>query len=70
MTRKTTRAYEDILGYVKELCPGLNPKVVITDFEMAMRSALRYYFPSVKLIGCHFHFSKVIYHHTYNNYLF
>jgi hypothetical protein len=61
MTRKTCMAYTLVFRLLKKFCPGLNPDIIITDYEKAMRNALRRVFPNAALVGCYFHYSQVIY---------
>lgn len=39
----------------------LNPKIVLSDFEIAFMSAARDMFPNSNIKGCHFHLTQAIY---------
>lgn len=59
MSRKTRRAYEHLFKYLKNNIINLgNGKSIMTDFECAMRNALRAVFPQIKLNCCWFHFTQ------------
>lgn len=60
MTRKTQRAYEHALKFVDENVFPLTCATIITDYECAMRQAIRKVVPGVKLLGCWFHFAQAI----------
>jgi len=38
----------------------LNPTLIMCDFEIAKRNAIKQVFPSVALAGCYFHFTKCL----------
>ena len=61
MTRKTEKLYRAAILAIKELIPNFNPIFAIRDFELAPRKALEDIFPSITIISCWFHFTKVIY---------
>lgn len=48
MTRKTQKAYEHALEYVDENVFPLTCATIITDYECAMRQAIRKVVPGVK----------------------
>lgn len=59
MSRKTRRAYEHLFTYLKNNIINLgNGKSIMTDFECAMRNALRAVFPQIELNCCWFHFTQ------------
>lgn len=60
MTKKTQKAYEHALKYVHENIFPLQCGAIITDFECAMRNAIRHVVPGVKLLGCWFHYAQAI----------
>lgn len=60
MTKKTQKAYEHALRFVNENVFSLQCKAIITDYECAMRQAIRTVVPTVKLLGCWFHYSQAI----------
>lgn len=62
MTRKTTEAYQHVLDTFKgKLCQTTTISYIMTDYEKALRRAIRTVFPNIQLMGCWFHFSKAIY---------
>lgn len=60
MTRKTQKCYEHALGYVHTNVFPLCCEAIITDFEIAMRQAIRKVVPGIKLLGCWFHYAQAI----------
>lgn len=60
MTRKTQKTYEHCLRYVHENVFSLRCESIITDYEIAMRQALKEVVPGIKLLGCWFHFAQAI----------
>lgn len=60
MTRKTQICYEHALKYIHENVFPLRCKAMITDFELAMRQALRNILPGIILLGCWFHYTQAI----------
>lgn len=64
MSEKSKKAYAEVFY---ELCKvaveesiNLNPQRFITDFELAISSAAKTYFPSANFRGCLFHFGQNI----------
>lgn len=56
MSRKTRRCYEHLFKYIKKHLIDLGEsKSIMTDFECAMRNALRIVFPQTELNACWFH---------------
>lgn len=60
MTRKTQKAYEHALRYVHENLFPFRCEAIITDYEIAMRQAIKNVVPGIKLLGCWFHFAQAI----------
>lgn len=60
MTRKTQKAYEHALRYINENLFPLECEAIITDYETAMRQAIKKVVPGIKLLGCWFHYSQSI----------
>lgn len=56
MSRKTQRCYEHVFQYVKKKLDW--SKSIMTDFEVAMRNALRVVAPTKPLCTCWFHFTQ------------
>ena len=59
MTRKTEKLYRAAILGIMELIPNFNPIFAIGDFELAPRNDLEDIFPSITIIGCWFHFTKL-----------
>ena len=60
MTRKTTSAYEAVLRSVCRHVPGIKaPISLMTDFEIAIRTAFKRVWPQVAVAGCWFHYAQV-----------
>lgn len=64
MSRKSLTSYETFFIELIELARGcgiqLNPKRILSDFEIGIISAAKKYFPDTRLQGCFFHFSQII----------
>lgn len=58
MSRKTTKSYEHVFKYIKNHILDMNCKSITTDFERAMRKALRNLYPNVTYVNCWFHFCQ------------
>jgi hypothetical protein len=65
MPRKTQKCYERVFSMLKDKrvtlkciidCAG---HTFMTNFEVALRQAIKTVFPLVNLLGCFFHFSQV-----------
>lgn len=61
---KSQEKYKYVFLHIKDN-NILNPKVVITDYEIALSSALKVYDDQIKSYGCRFHYRKY-YGVTYN----
>ncbi|KAJ8665880.1 hypothetical protein QAD02_007542 [Eretmocerus hayati] len=61
MSRRRTEDYRAVMQAIKRICPGLKPKKIITDYEKALRKALRLEFKGVTLIACYFHFCQALF---------
>ncbi|XP_070072587.1 uncharacterized protein [Drosophila takahashii] len=60
MNKKNKKCYEELLQYIKENVFDLEPSKIITDYEAAMRKAIRNVYPTVKTVGCWFHFCQAL----------
>lgn len=58
MSKKTKRAYQHVFNYIKENLIDLEGESIMSDFEIAMRRALKEVFPETKLLSCWFHFTQ------------
>lgn len=59
MSRKTEKCYTHLFQTLKEIFP-LHGKSVMTDFELAMRNAIRNVYPTLKMYTCWFHFCQAV----------
>ena len=56
----TYEAYFTIIQYLlTEVCPFEDVKIIMTDFEAAMRKAISESFPNANAVGCNVHFDRV-----------
>lgn len=61
MNRRTQKAYEMVFEFIsKKIFDLSSAKCFITDFEVAMRNALRIKYPSASHRGCAFHFAQAV----------
>lgn len=58
MSRKTEDAYRHLFQYIESEVMSLQGVSFMTDYERAMRNALRSQYPSAKLYSCWFHFCQ------------
>lgn len=56
MSRKTEEAYTHLFRYNEENVCHLRPTSCMTDFEFAMRNAIRTVYPNCTVYACWFHF--------------
>lgn len=59
MTGRKTEDYIQVLRKVANIL-NMQPNTIISDFEKAEQNALKIIFPQAEVIGCFFHYSKVI----------
>lgn len=61
MESKTRIAYDTTLRFIKNnLVPNLEPDIIITDYESALRDSLLSAFPQARAVGCWFHHNQVM----------
>lgn len=61
MDRRTRAAYEAVFKFIDENVLALGNVVSFTsDFERAMRNALKKLYPSIKRFTCHFHYTQAL----------
>lgn len=60
MTKRTKKAYRKVLKYIEENIFQLKPAKMMTDFEKALRKAIKQTYQNVALHGCWFHFDQAI----------
>lgn len=65
MTHKSQQAYEDIFDYInKSIFPLSTAKSFTSDYEVAMRNALRKLYPHAAMVACLFHFTQAVKRHA------
>lgn len=61
MSNKTQRAYEDVFNYINDHVFSMSSsQSFTTDYELAMRNALRKLYPNAEQIACYFHFTQAV----------
>lgn len=60
MTRKTEAAYTHVFQNIENTLFKLEPTSVMSDYERALRNALRTVYPNAQIIGCWFHFCQAV----------
>lgn len=61
MSRKTKKAYKSVFKFIdKKIIKMSNVVSFTTDYELAMRNALRELFPNVRRFACYFHFCQAV----------
>lgn len=61
MSRKTRKAYEAVFDFINAKIFDLSgTKEFITDYETALRKALKKKYRRAKLSACHFHFAQAL----------
>ena len=63
MNKKSEEAYISLFKYLDENIFKLNAATFMTDYETAMRNALKLIYPNSKLYGCWFHFCQAVRRH-------
>lgn len=64
MTGHTQAEYEEVFRWVKkDLGKRVSFVAVKSDFEKALRNAVRTVWPKSKVSGCYFHFCQAVYRH-------
>lgn len=59
MTRKTEAAYTHLFHNIESRWK-ISPKKATTDYEKAIKNALRKLFPGIKLVSCWFHYCQAL----------
>lgn len=63
MSHKTEKAYIHLMNYIESDIISLRPTTFMTDYEEAMRNAIRKTYPDTQLYGCWFHFCQAVKRH-------
>ncbi len=58
LSHKDEQSYASMLAKVRELCPGMEPGIILTDFERGALNAYKEYFPNSQQKCCFFHLSQ------------
>ncbi len=58
MTSRKVGLYKKVFKFIKSQIPGFKPPQIMADYERAMRSAFKSVFPTSRVFGCRFHYSK------------
>jgi hypothetical protein len=61
MTSKHHALYEGVMIKIRSICPHLEPRIIKSDFELALMKSLQRAFPSVVLSGCFFHYTQAVF---------
>jgi hypothetical protein len=61
LPKKDTSTYQTALKELVQRYPGLAPRVIMSDFELAAINAFHDSFPLAEMKGCFFHFSQAIF---------
>ena len=61
LPNKNPNVYKKFLTALKTLKDGLNPRSIITDYEMAAINSFKNCFPNAEQKGCFFHFAQSLY---------
>lgn len=60
MTNKSQAAYTHVFRFIEQKVFSLNCVSFTTDYELAMRNAIREVYPNSNLIACWFHFTQAV----------
>ncbi|CAI6346825.1 unnamed protein product [Macrosiphum euphorbiae] len=61
MECKTRNTYNCVFNFLKtNLLANLNPSIIITDYETALRDTLTFIFPTARITGCWFHHNQAV----------
>lgn len=60
MTRKTTKAYVALFRFIEANVCQLNPDKFMSDYEKALRRALKRVYRGVVVSGCWFHYCQAL----------
>lgn len=63
MTRRTQEAYSHLIKYINTDLIDIQPASIITDYEVAMRNALRLAYPDADMKACWFHHCQAVKRH-------
>lgn len=58
LPNKRKATYSSLIRMITEIKPGVNPRRIICDFEIAAFSAFKEQFPEARICGCFFHLSQ------------
>uniref|UniRef100_A0A914WPA9 MULE transposase domain-containing protein n=1 Tax=Plectus sambesii TaxID=2011161 RepID=A0A914WPA9_9BILA len=58
MPNRQKQTYIKMLQHLKQLCPNMAPRSIMTDFEQAALGAFQHVWPRAEIKGCFFHLSQ------------
>ena len=65
MTNRTQASYirllEELVKVADEKGYKLEPKLMLSDYELAEMNSFKHVFKNIKVRGCHFHYTQAIY---------
>ena len=59
LSNRVTNTYVTFFNHILSNFGNFTPKIVISDFELALGSAFQTVFPTIKLMECYFHYAQV-----------
>ncbi|XP_065200447.1 uncharacterized protein LOC135847809 [Planococcus citri] len=60
MRRRNTICYVEVFRALQRVVQNMLPRIVITDFELALQRAVRIVWPLAQLLGCYFHYVQAL----------
>lgn len=60
MSNKSQVYYSYVFEYIHNNIIELNNSTFVTDYEKAMRNALKKLYPNAKFYNCHYHFYQAV----------
>ncbi len=67
MPNKTEASYNRVFNALKNLNGNLNPRTIMTDFELASIKAFKRAFPNAEQRGCFFHLTQCVFRQIQQN---
>jgi len=61
MSSKHHGLYEGVMLKIRSICPGLEPRIIKSDYEFALMKSIQTIYPNATLSGCHFHYSQAVF---------
>lgn len=60
MDKKSEECYEKVLNYIENNFFKLKPASFMSDYELAMRNAIKKIYPETEMYACWFHFCQAL----------